>query len=453
MVKPSDASPKPEVIQAAGGLLWRRTSQGIEIALVHRIKYDDWALPKGKLNPGESWQKAALREVREETGYSALLLGFAGAVQYIVDGAPKVVRFWHMSAQGSPAAFWENEIKEVAWLPVSLALKRLDYPLERALVENSTPPDDFDTPLTSKPRRSWWMRMWVFLQRILGLESSSLLRLEQTLPVLRAELLAQIECCRQAGDLPFKCNWDQHALHLLAQAAHAANQRNADLGWRLLKAANRFRFYGMDETAIKHQAAAVLREIIDDRKGVNKWRKETIQAMLQNNQGEMNQPLNVEAVIEARRILDEHYDNDYAKLAILRDRLNLFNTVSLALIVGWLAVAPLLPLLAPRVGGPRLLWLCVILAGILGAVISGFTASFSGDSRRSRIPSEIAMTTITIARFFTAAVSSIAITIFLVSGILSFVSPDFPLVLAVAIVAGFSDRLLLGAIDRVANPG
>lgn len=131
----ADSSPRRDAIRAAGGLLWRRTPAGWEIALVHRRRYDDWTLPKGKLDGDETWLDAALREVREETGFTARVLGFAGAVAYETRQIPKLVRFWHMEAVGEPAAFHAEEISEVVWMPVETARARLDYALEQALLE------------------------------------------------------------------------------------------------------------------------------------------------------------------------------------------------------------------------------------------------------------------------------------------------------------------------------
>lgn len=115
--------------------MWRRAESGYEIAVIHRSRYDDWTLPKGKLKKRESWQKAALREVKEETGYDSTLLDFAGAIAYLVDDKPKVVRFWHMIADSEPPSELDDEVAEVAWLTVEAARGRLQYPLEQALLE------------------------------------------------------------------------------------------------------------------------------------------------------------------------------------------------------------------------------------------------------------------------------------------------------------------------------
>lgn len=124
-----------EEIHAAGGLLWRETPNGWQIAVIYRNRYGDWTLPKGKLLPEETWQQAALREVNEETGYRAQIADFAGAIAYQVDDRPKVVRFWHMLAGEQASNQIDIEVNRVEWLSVEQALARLDYPLERALLE------------------------------------------------------------------------------------------------------------------------------------------------------------------------------------------------------------------------------------------------------------------------------------------------------------------------------
>jgi ADP-ribose pyrophosphatase YjhB (NUDIX family) len=129
-----------DLIRAAGGLLWRDGKNGYEIAVVRRDKYQDWSLPKGKLDPGETWEAGALREVREETGFEAKLLGFAGAVGYTTDKGPKAVRYWHMLPRGTQGRI-EHDVSEVVWLPLAEARERLDYDLERAVLEAWDGPD------------------------------------------------------------------------------------------------------------------------------------------------------------------------------------------------------------------------------------------------------------------------------------------------------------------------
>lgn len=124
------------ILRAAGGVVSRQTPSGGEILLVHRRRYNDWSLPKGKPNPGESLEEAARREVREETGYDVTVGQKAGEIRYQVKGVPKIVTFWHMRAVDStpqPIADPE-EIQEAVWLAPAVALQRLTYPAERDLL-------------------------------------------------------------------------------------------------------------------------------------------------------------------------------------------------------------------------------------------------------------------------------------------------------------------------------
>jgi 8-oxo-(d)GTP phosphatase len=126
-------------IPAAGAVLWRdSTADGaatdaVEIALVHRPRYDDWSLPKGKLDPGETEPVAAVREVEEETGYAAELGRRLASVSYPVEQGTKRVRYWAARALGGE--FVPNsEVDELLWLPVSAAMKRLQYPHDRKVL-------------------------------------------------------------------------------------------------------------------------------------------------------------------------------------------------------------------------------------------------------------------------------------------------------------------------------
>ncbi len=123
------------VILAAGCVLWRRspTAEGIELALVHRPKWADWSHPKGKLKRGETFEDAAIREVREETGMKCALGTPLPTARYLVRGCPKEVRYW--SAQATDGAFAPSrEVDRMAWLPPAAARGRLTRERDKELV-------------------------------------------------------------------------------------------------------------------------------------------------------------------------------------------------------------------------------------------------------------------------------------------------------------------------------
>lgn len=109
------------MIQAAGGVIWRDGVSSTEVLLIHRPHRDDWSLPKGKLDDGETIAECALREVEEETGYRCEL-GAELASTYYRDrkGRQKRVRYWTMTVVGG--SFRPNaEVDEIRWLSVDQA--------------------------------------------------------------------------------------------------------------------------------------------------------------------------------------------------------------------------------------------------------------------------------------------------------------------------------------------
>ena len=107
------------------------------MVVVHRPKYDDWSLPKGKLEEGESWEEAALREVAEETGLECELGAELSPTSYHDrKGRAKMVRWWLMRSGGGPLGS-DHEVDEVRWVPVAEARGLLDYETDLELLREA----------------------------------------------------------------------------------------------------------------------------------------------------------------------------------------------------------------------------------------------------------------------------------------------------------------------------
>jgi 8-oxo-dGTP diphosphatase len=117
-------------IKAAGGVIVRDGS----VLLVHRPRHDDWSFPKGKLEPGETWEQAALREVEEETALVCSLGEEVGRTHYVVEEQAKEVRYFWMTSDGEARA--KNEIDDVRWLSFDEARRLLTYERDRRLLDH-----------------------------------------------------------------------------------------------------------------------------------------------------------------------------------------------------------------------------------------------------------------------------------------------------------------------------
>jgi 8-oxo-dGTP diphosphatase len=121
-------------IEAAGGVLWRPAARGREFAVIHRPRYDDWTLAKGKLDPGETHAQAAVREVAEETGYDVDLGPDLGEVTYLHNARPKRVRYWGMRATGGEFEV-NSEVDDLRWLELDRARQVLTYDRDREVLD------------------------------------------------------------------------------------------------------------------------------------------------------------------------------------------------------------------------------------------------------------------------------------------------------------------------------
>lgn len=120
---------EPVGIRAAGGVAWRLDAGGgVEVCLVHRPRYGDWSLPKGKLEPGEHPLLAAVREVAEESDVRAVPQVRLPTVRYRSEGRPKAVDYWSMRAVGEGGFQPDTEVDDVRWLGVDDAVRLVSYP-------------------------------------------------------------------------------------------------------------------------------------------------------------------------------------------------------------------------------------------------------------------------------------------------------------------------------------
>ncbi len=134
-------------ILAAGSVVFRRGPDGQrEVLLVHRPRYDDWSLPKGKLDPDEYLAACAVRETREETSVRVRLGLPVDKIRYPISTGMKTVHYWRGQLDGEQPHVPSDEVDEVAWLSITQALRQVSYPDERAILRQAVELPD-STPL------------------------------------------------------------------------------------------------------------------------------------------------------------------------------------------------------------------------------------------------------------------------------------------------------------------
>jgi 8-oxo-dGTP pyrophosphatase MutT (NUDIX family) len=421
------------VIQAAGGILHREISSGDEVLIVHRKRYGDWTLPKGKLKPGESFTEAALREVEEETGCSVHLGEYLGAIGYPVGDRPKVVLFWRMSVKEQNAIKDTGEVKEVTWLRIADAMQRLTHDAERALLSrifSSTRP--YQSPqelsLPQRPGRSPWFQS----------TARSHARLLREFEVFRVEL-AFLEQRSQGKH----SDWIPATQDQLRKVEHYLKQKDGiEGGWLCLSAARRYMLFGLSSIELSTQAA-ILRE---ETQKVSSWRGKVMKNVL----AIPDDQLTADRVKEAMALRDEYAANQYHKVWLTGDQL-----IVLLKLCG-ITVPLLLPLIVffsrhpedvlPQWGYQMVA--AVLFFGLLGAAFS-VAQSLIKDTNQSRIMERVANHFVTIARTLFGAVAGLAGYAFLESKVLNItIGADNSTggALAIAFLFGYAGERLIASV-------
>ena len=441
------------LIQAAGGLVWRKKLFGIRIAVIHRSRYGDWCLPKGKPEGGETLKETALREVREEIGCSVRVAGFAGTTRHKVNGVMKIVSFWHMEFIAKGTIKDREEVDRVVWLRPRKALQRLDYPEERRLLAMAL----FEKNLCV------FSRFWYGLRPRRN-------RLASSLEAFRLEL----ERCK---DLPGvdeeHSDWKDLAQSLLARAYTALDRKQLDTGWKCLLAAARMEIYGISEEERKARAVAICKEAEDKLKG---WRKKATLSSLDCRTDQGPTCSGAERLYYATSLRDEHFTNEYFRMAHLRNQLVILLLVLVSALTAIFTIStpewfkfsspPLVsneensgqdtaviteessvedPVIMPK---DKMFVMGVILFGVMGGAFSAIM-SLSNTSTRKRIPEQIVDSYVTLLRPALGAAGALVVYVFISIELFKIPISSNPAFLAIAFAAGFSERLVVRGVKAV----
>ncbi|MCK9295846.1 MAG: NUDIX hydrolase [Desulfobulbaceae bacterium] len=438
-----------KLIIAAGGIVEKQTPQGIRIAVILRNRYgEEWALPKGKQEEGESLEETALREVSEETGCQGMITGFAGTSSYYHGNAPKAVFFWKMRATEGCRFTPSEEIKKLEWLTPPEAIHRLSHAEEKELVAGLyDKKDDIDIYLPTFARwgktagliftRTTSMQRW---RRLSATIDSYALELNCREKVFRARQTCCVTCLEEA----------RQALHQARQALDG--QGDIDKGWKYLFAAQRMEILSMEQGQLQSKAIVLLNES----EKLTGWRKDTVRDLL--GEVECGAALTAENVFQAALIIDEHYMNQAYKDGLLRTHI-----VNLALILllqvafisySFNQIKRVFSSTTELALSDNWMFVAVMFFGLLGGTVSAILSAPSA-TRSTRVPEMAHTIRVTLLRILMGMVSALLIVMIIKSGVgaqlfnkvifESLGKTNYFLLLA-AFVSGFSERLVLRSI-------
>ena len=288
-----------------------------------------------------------------------------------------------------------------------------------------------------------------------GIQSMAAARLDVAIRLLAVDVAGA--AAAHAGSVHLAA-----AQSLLDEARTALTAGNVEQGWQCQKAAARALFHHADLGGLESEAQALIATAKDATVAMTTWRGKAILATLEPlfaaGAPARTTAILAPLVVAARKTLDDYHDANYLRLAALRGRLGWISAASAVALLVWLVAAPL-SIKAAAVdvkhgfiekvaAAPWMFWASVMLAGVLGSLISAFTTAVGAGDARTKIPQEISAVAITMARLLLAALSATALIVFVLSGLQSVVNASYELILALAIVAGFSDRMLMAALEK-----
>jgi NUDIX domain len=377
-------------------------------------------------NRGESFLETALREVREETGCAVVPREFIGSMAYDADGRKKVVHFWRMEAGEPLQAIDSEEVDLVRSLPLAAAVETLTYPREREFLQ-STEKDG--GAVKWQHSISWRHKLF----------DTSTARLQQELASFQVALRHPIPTAE------VEQSWVTGAYALLDNARWAVQERNPELGWNCLKAAQRRGLFGLGPKELLVRARLLVSEATEEKLG--KWRSDAVNQILLEN-GQLKSTVNADEVAKAAEILDTHYYNTYRRLRLRSFQFACLGMAALIFLTCYIAIVGLSEQsndLSTWTGLSQ-----VALLGALGAAVSGILR-IGGDETARRITIELAAFGFLIARVVVGAAAALVLVAIWQSGFIKFPVPDQPkmFVIVLAFAAGFTERLAQNAIERL----
>jgi vacuolar-type H+-ATPase subunit E/Vma4 len=235
-------------------------------------------------------------------------------------------------------------------------------------------------------------------------------------------------------------------LQMVKCAKRALSLCEIELGWRFLFQAELMSLYLIEDKkdALRERALATLNE---GEEKLDKWRKKTVQKLL-GKDGDLKADYTVEDVYRAQKILQEHHTNTYIKLRTAQFQLEILALVAILPIV---SLVFLLPRVSGQIGLNNFpLVIAVAMLGVLGGCFSGIF-SIARSSNKGRIPDQLLSSWLTISRPIVGAIAALAISMFLLSGLIQLGTLTEYLILAVSFGAGFSERLLVKAVESTSG--